>query len=255
VVHVKSGRKLGYAALVADAAALPEIANVQPMPPERRRYVGRDMKRLDIPAKVDGSARYGLDANPRGALVATVRQAPRFGGTPRLGGSGTRHEDRGVRAVVKLDDAVAVVAKDYWTARRGLDALVPRWDDSKASTATSPAYEESLVAAVKAGGTIRVRRNTTLEAMTAEHGAAMAKAGATVESIYTAPFLAHATMEPMNGTALVTERARSCGCRRRTNRPRASSSPNCAACPRARSPSTRCSPAVDSAGGSSPTSR
>ena len=100
-----------------------------------------------------------------------------------------------------------IAAKDYWTAKRGLDALDPKWDDSKASTATSPAYEESLVAAVKAGGTIRVRRNTTVEAMTAEHGAAMAKASATVESIYTAPFLHHATMEPMNGTALVTERA------------------------------------------------
>jgi isoquinoline 1-oxidoreductase beta subunit len=194
VVHAKSGRKVGYAALVADAAATPEIANVPPMPPERWRYVGREMKRLDIPAKVDGSARLGLDANPKGALVATVRQAPRFGGRLASVDPAPAMKIEGVRGVVKLDDAVAVVAKDYWTAKRGLDALDPKWDDSKASTATSPAYEGSLVAAVKAGGTIRVRRNTTVEAMTAEHGAAMAKGVATVESIYTAPFLHHATM-------------------------------------------------------------
>jgi isoquinoline 1-oxidoreductase beta subunit len=204
VVHARTKRKLAYASLVARAAAMPEITDAPLMPRERWRHIGHEAKRLDIPAKVNGQAQYGIDVRVPGMAVAAIRQSPRFGGRLASVDPAPAMAVKGVIRVVRLDDAVAVVASSYWIAQKGLAALTPQWDDSKASSATSPAHEDSLVAAAREGGTVRVRKDSTLEKTMAPYSERMAKAASTVEAIYTVPYLAHATMEPMNATARVT---------------------------------------------------
>ena len=204
VVHARTGRKLPYASLVAQAAAMKEITDAPLMPRARWRHVGHEVKRLDAPSKVNGSAQYGIDVGVPGMAVAAIRQSPRFGGRLASVDAAPAMAIKGVLRVVRLDDAVAVVATNYWTAHKGLAALAPQWDDSKASSATSPAHEDSLAAAARQGGTVRVRKDSTLEKTMAAYAERMAKATSTMEVTYTVPYLAHATMEPMNATARVT---------------------------------------------------
>ena len=204
VIHVSTKRKLAYASLVTQAAAMKEIADAPLMPRERWRHIGREAKRLDIPAKVNGTAQYGIDVRIPGMMVAAILQSPRFAGRLASVDPSPAMAIKGVARVVRLDDAVAVVASSYWIAQKGLAALSPQWDNAKASSATSPAHEESLAAAARQGGTVRVRKDSTLEKTMAPYTERMAKAATTVEAIYTVPYLAHATMEPMNATARVT---------------------------------------------------
>jgi isoquinoline 1-oxidoreductase subunit beta len=206
VVHKPSGTRASYASLATDASSLPVPDNPPLMPPERRRYIGKDIARLDLPAKVDGSAVYGVDVKLPGLLVATIFQCPQFGG--RLAGvdPAPALASRGVKRIVKLDNAVAVVADSYWHAKKGLDKLKPTWDLSQASKHTSAAYDALLQAAVAAGGPVYGPKNSTPEKASAAYAEAMTKAVHSVEQTCAVPFLCHATMEPMNATARVGAR-------------------------------------------------
>ncbi|MCC8979455.1 xanthine dehydrogenase family protein molybdopterin-binding subunit [Bradyrhizobium acaciae] len=195
VHHAASGRKLGYGELAADAAQMPVPENVTLKNPADFKLIGTPAKRLDTPSKINGSAIYGIDARPPGVRIATLAQSPVFGGRVKRVDDAAAKAVNGVRQIVKLDDAVAVVADHMGAAKKGLAALTIEWDEgAHAKLATSDIARELEAATTKAGA---VAQNT------GDADKAMASAATKVEASYQLPFLAHATMEPMNCTVHV----------------------------------------------------
>jgi isoquinoline 1-oxidoreductase subunit beta len=184
VSHAKSGKSLRYGEL-AVAAAERDLAQ-EPKLKSRDQFtqIGKPVRRTDIPAKVDGSAQYGIDFTLPGMRVATVMAAPVRGGKLESVDPAPAMAVKGVEKVVKLDDAVAVVAKGYWAAISGLRALAPKFSDGGnggVSTATLVAAQDKTLSkadAFDAGG------------------------GRLVEATYRTPYLHHAMMEPFALTAL-----------------------------------------------------
>src|SRR5262249_18968463 len=129
VVHVPSGRRLKYGELAAEAAKMPVPAGVALKAPADFKLIGTPAKRLDTPAKVNGTAVYGIDARPPGVKIATLAQTPVLGGRVNSLDDTAAKAVKGVRQVVRLDDAVAVVADHMGAAKKGLAALKIEWDD------------------------------------------------------------------------------------------------------------------------------
>ncbi len=205
VIHAASGRKLAYAALAPKAALQPAPADPQLMPKARWRHMGHDVARLDLPGKTDGSAMFGIDVRLPGMLYAAIRQCPHFGGKLKAVDARPALARRGVRRVVRLPDAVAVVADSYWRAQQALETLRPEWDLSGASTHTSAAYMATLRDAVHKDGELVVPRNKTADQVRDGYDAAAGRGSLALDRTYAVPLLAHATMEPMNGTAHVKD--------------------------------------------------
>jgi isoquinoline 1-oxidoreductase beta subunit len=195
VIHAPTGRKLKYGDLAADAARMPVPANVALKRPEDFKLIGTPAKRLDTPSKVNGTAIYGIDARPPGVNIATLAQSPVFGGRVKSVDDAKAKSVKGVRQIVRLDDAVAVVADHMGAAKKGLAALVIEWDDGPhANLDTRQIVAELEKATLKSGA---VAQNI------GDADKALAGAATKVEAIYQVPFLAHATMEPMNCTVHV----------------------------------------------------
>ncbi|MGY2807211.1 MULTISPECIES: molybdopterin cofactor-binding domain-containing protein [unclassified Bradyrhizobium] len=200
VHHAASGRKLGYGELATDAAQMPVPENVTLKSPAEFKLIGTPAKRLDTPSKINGTAVYGIDARPPGVKVATLAQSPVFGGRVKRVDDAAAKAVKGVRQIVTLDDAVAVVADHMGAAKKGLAALTIEWDEGPhAKLATSDIARELEAASTKPG---------TVAQNIGDADKAMAGAATKVEATYQLPFLAHATMEPMNCTVHV----RSDGC-------------------------------------------
>ncbi|HXZ60601.1 MAG TPA: molybdopterin cofactor-binding domain-containing protein [Steroidobacteraceae bacterium] len=191
VVHAASGRRLGYGSLAAAAAALPLPAPPPLKSPKDFRVIGRATTRLDSAHKVDGSARFGIDARPPHAKVAAIAIAPVVGGSVAALADDAALAVRGVRQVVNEGDLLAVVADDTWAALQGMKALAPRWDDGANATAQQAAIVAELERAVREAGAVALSKGKP---------AAAGRAAIHVESTYHQPFLAHATLEPMNCT-------------------------------------------------------
>jgi isoquinoline 1-oxidoreductase beta subunit len=195
VIHDASHRHIRYGALVADAARLPIPQDVPLKPLSQFKLIGTRAKRLDTSSKIDGTAIYGIDVKVPGMKVATLMQAPAYGGRLRSVDDRKAKAVRGVRQIVRLDDCVAVVADHMGAARKGLAALVLEWDDGPNAGLSTADIVASMDAASK--GTAAVVRNE------GDNTRAMAGATTKQEAIYQVPFLAHATMEPMNCTVHV----------------------------------------------------
>jgi isoquinoline 1-oxidoreductase subunit beta len=192
VIHVPTGRKLKYGELAADAAKMPAPGNVALKSPDEFKLIGTPAKRLDVTAKVNGTAVYGIDARPPGVKIATLAQSPVAGGRVKSLDEAAAKAVKGVRQVVRLDDAVAVVADHMGAAKKGLEALKVDWDDGpNAEVATADIAKELEQATLGPGA---VAQNI------GDADKAMATAATKLEAIYQVPFLAHATMEPMNCT-------------------------------------------------------
>ena len=187
-----SGRRLKYGDLAADAAKMPIPGSVTLKTPADFKLIGKPVKRLDAPAKVNGTAVYGIDARPPGVKFATLAQSPVFGGRVKSVDDTAAKAVKGVRQIVRLDDAVAVVADHMGAAKKGLAALKIEWDEGPhAKLATDDIARELDQATLAAGA---VAQNV------GDADKAMANASTRVEAIYQVPFLAHAAMEPMNCT-------------------------------------------------------
>jgi isoquinoline 1-oxidoreductase beta subunit len=195
VRHAPTGRRLKYGALTADAARLPVPESVVLKRPADFKLIGTPAKRLDTPAKVNGTAVYGIDARPPGVKIATLAQSPVFGGRVKSVDDAKAKAVKGVRQIVRLDDAVAVVADHMGAAKKGLAALVIEWDDGPhAKLNTQEIVGELEKATLNSGSVAQNVGNVD---------SAMASAVTKVEATYQVPFLAHATMEPMNCTVHV----------------------------------------------------
>jgi isoquinoline 1-oxidoreductase subunit beta len=197
VVHEASGRKLAYGDLVDDAASQPTPENVKLKDPAEFKLIGTRQKRLDLSGKVDGSAMFGIDTRIPGMKFAVVAQSPTFGGKLVAVDEAKAKAVPGVTQVVRLDDAVAIVAAHTWAGKQGLAAASPQWDagpNAKLSTADIVAQ---LAAAMDGHGA--VARDT------GDADKAISRAPRKIEAEYEQPFLAHATMEPMNCTVHMTK--------------------------------------------------
>ncbi len=195
VHHVPTGRRLKYGDLAADAARMPVPEKVVLKGPEAFKLIGTPAKRLDTPSKVNGSAVYGIDARPPGVKIATLAQSPVFGGRVKSVDDSKAKAVKGVRQIVRLDDAVAVVADHMGAAKKGLAALVIEWDDGPYAKLDTQQIVDQLEKASLNSGAVAQNVGDT--------DAAMASAVTKVEATYQVPFLAHATMEPMNCTVHV----------------------------------------------------
>src|SRR5882672_6369885 len=129
VLHVPTTRRLKYGELAADAVRIPIPDKVALKRPEDFKLIGTPAKRLDTPAKVNGTAVYGIDVRPSGVKIATLAQSPVFGGRVKSVDDTAAQAVKGVRQIVRLDDAVAVVADHMGAAKKGLEALKIEWDE------------------------------------------------------------------------------------------------------------------------------
>lgn len=196
VIHAASGKRVDYGALVDDAAKLPVPTNVTLKDPSKFRIIGTPAKRLDVAGKVNGTAVYGIDTKLPGMKIATVAASPVFGGTLASVDEKAALAVPGVRQVVRLDNAVAVIADHYWAAKQGVAAANPTFDDGAHAKLSTADVVAALAKAAKRPGAIAKNEG--------DASAALAGAATKLEAIYENPFLAHATMEPMNCTAHVT---------------------------------------------------
>jgi isoquinoline 1-oxidoreductase beta subunit len=198
VVHAASGRKLRYGELAAAAAELPVPQNPRLKTQAEFRYIGKPLKRLDTPAKVDGSAQFGIDVRVPGMLYAAIRHCPVFGGKIDGFNEAFVKAMPGVRGVVPLGNAVAVVADHYWQALKAAEAMELK---VAAGSFSSERYREALRGALDA--------DKSMVALVRGEGAAGLKsASRVIEADYEVPYLAHAPIEPLCCTADV----RSDGC-------------------------------------------
>jgi isoquinoline 1-oxidoreductase subunit beta len=195
VVHAPTGRSAKYGELAADAARLPVPERVVLKRTEDFKLIGTPAKRLDTPAKVNGTAVYGIDVRPPGVKIATLAQSPVFGGRVKSVDDAAAKSVKGVRQIVRLDDAVAVVADHMGAAKKGLAALKIEWDDGPHAKLNTDEIAGELEKATLTSGAVAQNIGNV--------EAAMAGAVTKVEAAYQVPFLAHATMEPMNCTVHV----------------------------------------------------
>lgn len=190
VSHAASGRKAGFGELAEAAAQLPVPANVKLKNPKDFTLIGRSAPRVDSVAKTTGRATFTQDVKLPGMLVAVVAHPPRFGGRVKSVDDKAARAIKGVSDVVVIPNGVAVLASDYWTAKKGRDALKVEWDDAQAYRGSSDAIVADYRERAKAPG-LNARNDGNAEA-------ALAKAGKVIEAEYVFPYLAHASMEPLN---------------------------------------------------------
>ena len=154
VIHESTGRRLKYGELAAEAAQMPVPENVTLKRPEDFKLIGTPAKRLDVSGKVNGTARYGIDARPPGVKIATLAQSPVFGGRVKSLDDTAARAVKGVRQIVRLDDAVAVVADHMGAAKKGLEALKIEWDDGPHAGLSSEAVGRELEQATLGSGAV-----------------------------------------------------------------------------------------------------
>jgi isoquinoline 1-oxidoreductase subunit beta len=221
VLDTKAGQSLSYARLAALAAKkpIPDPKQLKLKNPGDWTFIGKSIPRVDIPSKVDGSARFGIDVQLPGMKYAAVRQSPVFGGRLKsydakaipgsqafikvvkvsAGKSGLNEVEEGWGIDYGMDDAVAVVADDWWTANRVLRGLPIEWEEGKFAKTSIATISRDLLHALE-------HPPVALKPVRIEGDAigALKKADKVLEAKYWAPFTEHAPMEPLNCTALVT---------------------------------------------------
>src|SRR5271165_4349409 len=195
VVQTASGKRLGYGSLAEEAARLPVPVNPKRKDEKDYKYIGKPTKRVDSQVKVNGKAEFGIDVRQPGLLHAVVARCPVFGGKVKTFDASKAKAVRGVKSVVQISTGVAVVADNTWSAMEGRRALEISWDEGPNARNSSEAIRELYHERVEQAGAI-ARKDGDADA-------ALAGAAKKVEAIYEVPFLAHATMEPMNCTAEV----------------------------------------------------
>ena len=187
IIHSKTGRKLSYGEL-AEAAGKLEIPSNPPLKSRKDfSLMGKSIPRLDIPTKVNGRAKFGIDIRLPKMLFATVKQSPVFGGETLSYDEKAAKKIKGVKAILKLKNGIAVVADNTWSAKKGMEELLPKFHGGKTIGLNSQKVKKKLITALDKEGKAEFIGSKVLDLE------------------YEVPFLAHATLEPMNCTADVRE--------------------------------------------------
>ncbi|HYB56747.1 MAG TPA: xanthine dehydrogenase family protein molybdopterin-binding subunit [Alphaproteobacteria bacterium] len=197
ILHGVSGRRMRYGEIAEAAAKMAPPREARLKEPGEWTLIGKPQRGLDVADKVLGKLVFGMDVRLSGMLYATIAQCPVFGGKLKSFEESKIKSMSGVRQVVALYDAVAVVADSYWQAKRALDSLPLAWDEGANAKASDTGIRAYLEDGLRAGYAVAARREGDVEA-------ALAGAAKVLEAEYFAPFLGHATMEPMNATARVS---------------------------------------------------
>jgi len=199
VTHAATGRTLRYGEVAEAASRLPVPKDVPLKAEADWTLIGKPLPRLDTAPKLDGSLKYGIDVVLPDMLSAAIAQCPVFGGKLAGFDANAVLQRPGVRQVVPVfDNAVAVVADTWWQAKTALEALPVRWDEGPSATIDSKQIAERMAGGLDAAdaGAGNVIGNAA---------AALAGAAKRIEGVYGAPFVNHATLEPMNCTARVAD--------------------------------------------------
>lgn len=200
VIHDETGRRLPYGELALDAATLPVPSEVMLKDRAAFTIIGQPLPRLDIPAKSDGSALFGIDVAVPGMLTAVTLRPPVYGATLLSFDASITMMIPGVQAVVEIpsvlpgvDTALAIVADGFWPAMKGREALRVEWEGGRTAGLDSALIHDRMVEALDAPA--------PLAFASGDIDAAFAAATTTVETEYEAPYLAHGSIEPLNCTA------------------------------------------------------
>jgi isoquinoline 1-oxidoreductase beta subunit len=191
VTHKESGRTLAYGALAGAASSETAPKNVTLKKPEDFVYIGQPLKRFDTPDKVNGKAVYGIDAILPNMKIATVALCPVFGGKVGKVDDSAAKKIPGVQKIVVLDDLVAVVGDHMWAAKKGLEALKIDWNEGPNAKISSKDIWQDLRAASEKDGAVAKSIGDIAKGLAT---------GERVDASYELPFLAHASMEPVNAT-------------------------------------------------------
>jgi isoquinoline 1-oxidoreductase beta subunit len=194
-IHEPSGRRLAYAALIDRAQGMPPPKDPPLKDPKDFKLIGTPRKRFDTPDKVNGKALYGIDVMPPGLKFATLAACPVFGGTVGHVDDVKAKSIPGVSQVIVAENFVAVVGNHMWAAKQGLAALGITWNEGPHAAVSSDEVWKQLRAASNSEGAVAKS--------VGDYAKGLAE-GDLLEAAYEMPFLAHATMEPMNCTAHVT---------------------------------------------------
>jgi isoquinoline 1-oxidoreductase beta subunit len=197
VMHGASGRTLSYGSVATDAANVTLSGEPKIKAPEEFTLAGKPTPRLDTRAKVTGEAKFGIDTRVPGMLYAAASACPVFGGTVADYDDKSIKDRRGIKSLVKLNDAVAVVADSYWRAKQALADLPITWNDGPAASTNSEQFRADY-RSVLDGPAVNARKAGDVDR-------AMRNAAKVIDAIYEVPHLAHATMEPLNCTAHVQQ--------------------------------------------------
>ncbi|WP_374303220.1 molybdopterin cofactor-binding domain-containing protein [Ferrovibrio sp.] len=190
VVSHKSGKKASFGQLAANAATMTPPAEVQLKDPAKFQYIGKSVARLDSRAKSTGTAQFTIDVKLPGMLTALLQRAPLFGATVKSFDATKAKAVPGVVDVVQISNGVAVLAKNFWAAKLGREALAIEWDETNAEKrGTEQILAEYKELAKKPG--LPARKEGNIEE-------AFAKAAKVIEATYDFPYLAHAPMEPLD---------------------------------------------------------
>jgi isoquinoline 1-oxidoreductase subunit beta len=192
VAHAASAKQATFGALADKAAAMPVPSEVKLKDPKDWTYIGKHVPRMDSVAKTTGTAKYALDIRRPGMLTAVVARSPRFGGVVKSFDASGARVVNGVVDVVSIGSGVAVLAHDTWSAIKGREALKVEWDDTKAEIRSSDAMLADYRKLAESPGLPAVRRG--------DAEAALKSAAKVIEAEFAFPYLAHAPMEPLNGT-------------------------------------------------------
>jgi isoquinoline 1-oxidoreductase beta subunit len=196
VFHTASKRQASYGSLAGKAATLPVPDNVTLKDPKDFKLIGRTIPRVDVPAKVNGTAQFTLDVALPGMLVALLKRPPLFGATVKSFDPAAAAAVPGVVKVVQVPGGVAVIAKGFWAAKQGREALVVDWDDTHAEKRSSSDImneyrrlaDQPAASARKVGDAVE----------------AIKKSAHTLTASYEFPYLAHAPMEPLDAVVKLT---------------------------------------------------
>jgi len=195
ITHKPTGRTFRFGEVAADAAAIKLDKEPALKRPDQYKLIGRRLERLDVPLKINGSAKYGIDLEVPGMVRAAVMKCPVFGGTLKSADESKIAARRGVLQVVKLKDAVAVVADRTYRAQAALKALPIEWEVGATATTNSTQFRKAYLDALDQKGA-DARHDGDVDA-------AMARAAKVIEATYDVPIIAHAPMEPLNAIAHV----------------------------------------------------
>ena len=195
VTHTATGRTFRFGELAPEAAAIKLDKEPALKKPDQYKFIGRRLARLDVPLKINGSAKYGIDLDVPGMVSAAIIKCPVFGGTVKSVDESKIASRRGILQVVKLSNAVAVVADRYFRAQAALRDLPIEWEVGAAGATNSVQFRKDYVAALDQKGAI-ARHDGNVDT-------AMAGAAKVIEATYDVPIITHAPMEPLNAIAHV----------------------------------------------------
>ncbi len=190
VINKKNGKKISFGKLVDRAAKQTPPENVALKPSSDFNILGTSKKRLDTPDKVNGKAIFGIDANVAGLLIAVVARPPVFGAKIKSFDDTKAKAIAGVRHVVQIDGGVAVVADHFWPASKGRQALEITWDEGPLASLDSQSQGKQYQAIAETAGVVAADRGDVQTGLAA--------AAKRLDAVYEFPYLAHATMEPLN---------------------------------------------------------